>query len=125
MKEILFSTAGISIMLAVVILLNVIVSFASLRWDLTEDKMYSLSQGTKNILANISEDVTIKVFYSKSLPNIPVNIKQFAKRAIEFMDEYVQNSNGKVVMEMYDPKVDLDEEELAMKYGLQGMNMIN
>jgi ABC-type uncharacterized transport system involved in gliding motility auxiliary subunit len=122
-QETLFSTAGIAIMLAVVILLNVIVSYASFRWDLTEDRMYSLSMGTKNILANIAEDVTIKVFYSKSLPNIPVNIKQFAKRAIEFLDEYVQHSNGKVSMELYDPKVDSDEEEWAMKYGLQGMNM--
>jgi len=123
MKETLLSTAGIAIMLAVVILANVIISYASLRWDLTEDKMYSLSQGTKNILENLAEDVTIKVFYNKSLPNIPVNIKQFAKRAIEFLDEYVQHGNGKVTMELYDPKVDSDEEEWAMKYGLQGMNM--
>jgi len=123
LKETLFSTAGIAIMLAVVILANLIVSYMSLRWDLTEDKMYSLSQGTKNILANLTEDVTIKVFYNKSLPNLPVNIKQFAKRAIEFLDEYVQHSNGKVTMEQYDPKVDSDEEEWAMKYGLQGMNM--
>jgi ABC-type uncharacterized transport system involved in gliding motility auxiliary subunit len=123
LKENLFSTAGIGIMLAVVILCNVILSYASFRWDLTEDQMYSLSQGTKNILKNIAEDVTIKVFYSKSLPNIPVNIKQFSKRAIEFLKEYVQNSNGMVSLELYDPKVDSDEEEWAMKYGLQGMNM--
>ncbi|MBF0452452.1 MAG: GldG family protein [Candidatus Magnetomorum sp.] len=122
-KETLLSTAGIAIMLAVVILANVIISYASLRWDLTEDKMFSLSEGTKNILENISEDVTIKVFYSRSLPNIPVNIKQFSKRAIEFLSEYVQHSSGKVSLEMYDPKVDSDEEEWAMKYGLQGMNM--
>ncbi|KPA15862.1 ABC transporter auxiliary component [Candidatus Magnetomorum sp. HK-1] len=123
LKEALVSTAGIGIMLAVVILANVIISYASFRWDLTEDKMFSLSQGTKNILKNIEEDVTIKVFYNKSLPNIPVNIKQFSKRAIEFLNEYVQHSNGKVTLEAYDPKVDSDEEEWAMKYGLQGMNM--
>jgi len=123
LKETLFSTAGIAIMLAVIILANVIISYASFRWDLTEDKMYSLSQGTKNILQNLAEDVTIKVFFSRSLPNIPVNIKQFSTRAIEFLNEYVQNSNGKVSMEVYDPKVDSDEEEWAMKYGLQGMNM--
>ena len=119
----LLSTSGILIALGVVICLNLIFSNFSLRWDLTENKMYSLSEGTKNILANLEEEVTIKFFYNKSLPNLPVNIKSFAKRAIEFVQEYVQYGNGNVVFEFYDPKVDSDEEEWAQKYGLQAMNL--
>ena len=121
----LMSAGGIGIMLAVVILVNVIFSHASFRWDLTADQMYSLSEGTKNILSNLQEDVTIKAFYSKSVADVPVNIKAYAQRALEFLDEYVQHGGGRVTMEVYDPKVDSDEEEWALKYGLQGMNLPN
>ncbi|CAN2042796.1 ABC transporter [Candidatus Magnetomoraceae bacterium gMMP-15] len=119
----LVSASGIVIMLAVVILVNVIFSHASLRWDLTEDKTYSLSDGTKNILENLQEDVTIKVFYNKSLPDIPIHIKTYARRILEFLNEYVQYGKGKISLEIYDPRVDSDEEEWAMKYGIQALNL--
>ena len=75
----LFSTGGLVLILIILVLVNVIFFRFNLRWDVTKDKLYSLSDGTKNIISNLNEDVIIKVFYSKSNVSIPVNIKTFAR----------------------------------------------
>ncbi|WP_207690380.1 DUF7088 domain-containing protein [Desulfonema limicola] len=48
--------------LVILVLINIIFSRVNLRWDMTEDKLYSLSEGTKNILADMEQDVVIKYF---------------------------------------------------------------
>ena len=75
-------------MLIIFILANVILSFANIRWDITEDKIYSLSEGTKNIISAMAEPVTIKFFYSSSNRNFPTNLKLYAKQVREFLSEY-------------------------------------
>ena len=107
-KTTLLSTTGLVALLVILILTNVILSFANIRWDTTEEKIYSLSDGTKNILAELVQDVTIKFFFSGSNPNLPTNFKLYAKRAREFLSEYGHESGGKVRIEVYDPKADSD-----------------
>ena len=60
----LFSVGGLVLVLMIVVLVNFIFSRINLRWDATEDKLYSLSAGTRKILSNLDEDVVIKVFYN-------------------------------------------------------------
>lgn len=119
----LFSAGGVILVFIILILVNVIVSRLNLRFDLTEEKTYSLSKGTKEILSGLENDVTIKVFYSKDNVNIPVNIKSYAKRLLAFLDEYEHYSNGKVEIEVFNTEVDTDEEEWALQYGIEGVNL--
>ena len=79
-KKALLSVTGLVALFLILIFVNIIVSYANIRWDVTEDNSYSLSDGTKNILSSLSEPVTIKFFYSQSNPDIPANIKIYAKR---------------------------------------------
>ena len=65
-KKIYLSTLGLIILLVILVLGNLILSFANIRWDTTEDKIYSLSAGTRNILSEMSDPVDIKFFYSIS-----------------------------------------------------------
>jgi ABC-type uncharacterized transport system involved in gliding motility auxiliary subunit len=123
-KKALLSTTGLVVLLFILILLNVIFSYASIRWDTTEDDIYSLSQGTKNILSEIAEPVTIKFFYSRSNPDLPSNLKLYAQRVREFLSEYEHASQGRVTVTVYDPKMDSDEEEWAQKYGIQAMQIL-
>ena len=120
-KKTLVSTTGLVVLLVILILVNVILSYANVRWDATEDNIYSLSKGTKNILSDLAEPVTIKFFYSRSNRNLPTNLKLYAKGVRELLSEYERASNGRVRVEMYDPKADSDEEEWAQKYGLRAM----
>ena len=117
------SAGGVVLLLLILILVNLIFTRTNLRWDATQDKLYSLSSGTRQILTDLTEDVTIKVFYSKGNPNIPVNIKTYARRMIDFLFEYEYQSKGKIRIEIFDPVIDSEEEEWAQKYGIEGIDL--
>lgn len=119
----LVSAGGVVLLLLILILVNLIFARTNLRWDATQDQLYSLSSGTRQILTDLTEDVTIKVFYSKGNPNIPVNIKTYARRMIDFLFEYEYQSKGKIRIEIFDPVIDSEEEEWAQKYGIEGIDL--
>jgi len=123
LKKTLISATGLVVLFVILILMNVIFSYANIRWDATEDGIYSLSEGTKNILSDLTQPVTIKFFYSRSNRNLPANFKLYAKRVREFLSEFEHASQGRVRVEVYDPKVDSDEEEWAQKYRMQAMQI--
>lgn len=120
-KKALLSVTGLAALFLILIFVNIIVSHANIRWDVTEDNSYSLSDGTKNILSSLSEPVTLKFFYSQSNPDIPANIKIYAKEVKDFLSEYKHAGKGRIKVEIYDPKPDSDEEEWAEKYGIHPM----
>jgi len=120
-KKALVSVTGLATLFLVLVFVNIIASYATIRWDATEDNAYSLSSGTRHILDTMTEPVTIKFFYSRSNPNIPANIKVYAKHAEDFLSEYRHGGKGRIKVEMVDPKLDSDEEEWAQKYGVEPM----
>lgn len=119
----LLSAGGAVILLVILILVNVVFSHVILRWDGTKDKLYSLSDGSKKILGSLKEDVTIKVFYTKDVANMPLHIKTYASRVIDFLSEYEHAGKGKIKVELLNPKPDSDEEEQAQRYGIEDMDL--
>jgi len=105
------------------VLVNILLSRTTLRWDATEDNLYSLSPGTRTILAELDQEVVVKVFYSKHVVNTPSHIKTFAQRVIDFLSEYEQYGKGRISIEIYDPKPDSEEEEWAIKYGMKSISL--
>lgn len=91
-----------------------------LRWrlDLTEEKVYSLSDGTRALLGQLDRDVTLKFYFSSSLEGVPIPLKQYAQRVTELLREYEMHSRGRLTVETYDPRPDSDEEEWAQRYGV-------
>ena len=122
-KKATLSIVGLVVLLLILVVANIIVSYANVRWDATEENTYSLSDGTLNILASMTRPVTIKLFYSKSNPDIPAEIKLYARRVKDFLSEYEQRSDGMIRVETYDPRMDSDEEEWAEKYGLHSVGV--
>ncbi|MBW2097041.1 MAG: GldG family protein, partial [Deltaproteobacteria bacterium] len=120
-RKTLLSTTGLVAVFLILILINVIVSYANIRWDATEDHIYSLSEGTKHILSELSQPVDIQFYYNRSSRNIPDEIKLYATRVREFLSEYEHAGKGKIKVQMFDPKPDSDEEEWAQKYGLRAI----
>jgi len=118
-----YSAGGALLVLIIVVLVNVVMSGTNLRWDATEDNLYSLSDGTKTILSELNQDVVIKVFYSKHVVNAPSHIKTFAQRVIDFLSEYEHYGKGRISVEVYDPEPDSEEEEWAIKYGMKSINL--
>lgn len=120
-KKMVYSVLGLLLLFFILVFVNVIISYGNLRWDLTQDRLYSLSEGTRHIISKIKRPVTIKFFYSRSNPRVSTHIKLFAKRVQEFLKEYEYVSKGKIRLEVYDPRPDSDEEEWAEKYGLKAV----
>jgi len=121
----LFSAVGLPVVFLIIILVNVLFSGLNLKWDLTEEKLYSVSDATRKILSEIPGVVSIKVFYTKGIENIPVPIKDFAPRMLDFLREYDLAGKGKIKLEIYNPGPDSEEEEWAKQYGIKGVDLPN
>jgi len=114
---------GLLALLAILIAANVIVGNLRIRADLTEERLYSLSDGSKRVLKGLDQDVTIKFFFNRSSPQVPLFLKDFARQVEDLLKEYSGVSGGRVVVETYDPKPDSDEEEWAQRYGISGQTV--
>jgi len=114
---------GLVLLFVILVALNIIVSQMKLRVDCTEEKLYTLSEGTKQLLKKIDRPITLKLFFSSSEPQVPVFIKTYAKIVRQLLDEYRMLSRGKIRIEEYDPKPDSEAEDWAGRYGVTGQQI--
>jgi ABC-type uncharacterized transport system involved in gliding motility auxiliary subunit len=104
---------------AVNILSNTTLSTA--RLDLTSDKLFTLSPGTKAVLAKIGEPITLRYYFSDRLGREIPSYGVYATRIREMLQEYAAASKGKLKLEVVDPRPFSDDEDRAVAYGLQGV----
>ena len=119
-ETILYSTVGVVAMLVLVIALNVVGSFVKVRADLTAEKAYTLSAGTKAILKKLDTPVKLRFYCTQDDNNMPVPLKSYARRIEDLLSEYRQLSNGKIIIQKLDPQPDSDAEESAAMDGIEG-----
>ena len=118
----LFSRIGLlAISVGLVICVLVISSLPSVRIDLTEDDLYSLSPGTKNIVANLQGPLEIMFFYSESATEDTPQIRTYANRVQELLREIVIASNNRISLSVIDPQPFSEEEDLATQFGIQAV----
>lgn len=95
----------------------------SLRFDITEQRIYSLSDGTKAILAGLNQPVTVKLFYTKTAAMKAPDQIRFYNNYYTFvralLAEYAAQSNGNLKLEIIDPRPFSEEELAAIRYGLR------
>jgi len=91
------------------------------RVDLTENRLYTLSEGTINILESLEEPVTIYYFFSEDSSRDLPQIRTYAKRVQELLDEFISRSDGALVLHRIDPKPFSEEEDQAASFGLQAV----
>lgn len=94
-----------------------------LRVDVTDQGLYTLSQGTKSILGKLNQPLKAKLFYAKTAAMKGPDQIRFFNNYYEFvrtlLEEYVVASHGLVELEVIDPRPFSDEEEQAIRYGLK------
>jgi gliding-associated putative ABC transporter substrate-binding component GldG len=112
---------SILLILGIILLLNVIASRFFFRIDYTADQRYTLSKATKDILAQLSEPVTISAYFSEDLPP---NIEQVRQDFRDMLVEYSSYSNGLIVYEFINPSESQESEMKAQQSGIQPI-MIN
>ena len=111
--------AGLVLLAAIVVAADVILANLPLRADLTAERFYTLSDGSKAVLAKLDQDVTLKYYVSSSAADMPMQLKTYAARVQNLLTEYERAAGGHVVLEAYDPKPDSDAEEWAQRYGIE------
>mgnify|MGYP001270616082 FL=1 len=121
-KKFLFSPFGLTT-IAFTLLFGVLVIslMPSLRIDLTEDRLYSLSEGTLNILSNLNEPIELMFFYSDSATEDVPQLRTYGNRVQELLREIVIASEGNLSLRVIDPEPFSEDEDLATQYGVRAV----
>ena len=121
-KKLLFSPLGL-MAIAITLLFGVLVIslIPSLRIDLTEDRLYSLSEGTLSILSSLNEPIELMFFYSDSATEDVPQLRTYGNRVQELLREIVIASEGNLSLRVIDPEPFSEEEDLATQYGVRAV----
>ncbi|QDU83693.1 ABC-type uncharacterized transport system [Planctomycetes bacterium Pla163] len=100
---------------------NVLTStkFSGARLDLTEDKLYTLSKGAKDIARGLDEPIRLEYYASRELRDATPTIGAFMRRVEDVLDGFVRASKGKLILERFDPLEFSEAEDAAALAGLQ------
>src|SRR5215469_7715797 len=125
LETILYSTAGVIIMAAILVGFNLITGALPKRVDLTREKAYTLSDGTKAILKKLDTKVTIRFYCTQgeNPSDYSVYLNAYAKKVEDLLTEYRQAAHGKLVIEKFDPEPDSDAEQSAQLDGLDAQTL--
>ncbi len=120
MKRSTTSILGLLGLIIVLVLINGVSRNVLSRFyfDFTQDGLYSLSAGTRNIVKSIDQPITLKYYFSKTDGSKYPSLKLYGSRILDLLRQYERVSGGKLRLEIYDPRPDSEEEEWADKYGL-------
>jgi len=116
------AAAAITLSVVLFFALNIVsdVWFSTVRLDLTQTGLYTVSQGTKETLKSISEPVTLRFFFSEALSVKYAGIRAYGSRVRDLLQEYANIAGGKIKLEIIDPEPATDDEDLAVAQGITG-----
>lgn len=114
---------SIAALLALVVLffaLNIVVqrTATTARIDLTDGRLYTLSDGSRNIARSLKEPVRLTLYYSASQSGQLPQIKAYAPRVKDILREYARASGGQIQLDIVDPEPFSDAEDRAVQAGL-------
>ena len=113
-------TFYIILVVGIIVLVNYLSDQFFFRLDFTEDKRFTLSQATKDILKNLEEPVTITAYFSS---NLPPQLEQVKRDFQDMLTEYVNRSKGMVAYEFIDPLKDDQAKSQAARAGISQMQV--
>ena len=117
------SPAGLALAAVLFVAVNTLFdgSLPGARIDLTEDRLFTLSEGTHETLAAIDEPVELHFFYSERLGRELPFYGGYSRRVRDLLHEVAAAAGGKVVLHERDPAPFSDEEDRAVSLGIQGI----
>ncbi len=109
---------SVFLLFAGLVLVNYLASSIPFRLDLTGEKIYTLSTGTKALLGRIEEPIELDLYFSRSSRTLPIWLKNYAERVREMLGQYVRSAHGKITLRIIDPTPDTADEEKATAAGI-------
>ncbi|PKL96373.1 MAG: hypothetical protein CVV18_01930 [Gammaproteobacteria bacterium HGW-Gammaproteobacteria-8] len=119
----LYSTSALAVLAVLFVVLTMLASllFRGARLDLTENQLYTLSDGTRNIVSSLAEPVTLKLYFSDQASADLPQIRRYAERVWELMQELAAEAGGNIRIERIDPLPFSEAEDDAARYGLEAV----
>ena len=118
-------TAGTTLLLLAALFLSLVIlsglAFKGLRLDLTENQQYTLSEGTRSVLAHMQEPVTLYMFFSEAASRELPQVRSYARWVQEMLDDMAAQSGGKLTVRRIDPVPFSPQEDEAAAFGLQAV----
>ncbi len=112
-------TLTILLLLLGLVLANYLATSVPLRFDATSEKIYTLSPGTRALLAKSGEQTTLDLYFSRNAAGQFVEYKNYAERVREMLRQYERASGGRLRLNVIDPEPDTPEEEKATAAGIE------
>lgn len=119
-------SASSLVLLGVAFIIAVSISnqvFRGWRIDLTENNLYTLSDGTKNLLAGIDEPINLYFYFSDESSASMPSLRSYANRVREMLEEFESEADGKIRLSIIDPLPFSEDEDRAAQFGLQGVQL--
>ncbi|CAG0962118.1 hypothetical protein PHYC_00783 [Phycisphaerales bacterium] len=91
------------------------------RIDATQDSVFTLTKGSRNIARSPEEPVKLTYYFSSKLAQGRPELESYARRVRELLQEYARASNGKINLEIIDPEPFSEQEDKAAADGLVGV----
>jgi len=120
LETFLYSAIGIAAVALILIAVNLIAGMARQRVDLTSENAYTLSPGTRAILAKLDTPIQIRYYCTKNANAMPVFLTTYAQRVEDLLSEYRQASKGRIEIQRLNPEPDSDAEDSARLDGVEG-----
>ncbi|MEQ1858384.1 MAG: Gldg family protein [Chthoniobacteraceae bacterium] len=119
----LYSSLGVLAMFVILLVVNAIGSRAKQRIDLTAERAYTLSPGTRAILAKLDTPVQVRFYCTRGDNRMPVMLKTYAQQIEDLLGELRQASKGQIEIQKLDPVPDSDAEDSARLDGIEGQQV--
>ncbi|WP_022960972.1 GldG family protein [Halopseudomonas pelagia] len=123
MKRLMYSGTGLLVLLLAFVAFNMAsnVLLPGARLDLTEQKLFTISDGTREILSELDEPITLYFFFSDRASKDMVILRNYARRVEELLKEYERVADGKITLQIIDPQPFSEAEDRAAEFGLQAI----
>lgn len=121
----LFGIGGLVLLVALFFAINIFAGRAtrSARLDLTQQKLFTLADGSRNIAKSIDEPIKLTLYLSNKTMQGRPGLISYAQRVREMLEEYAAISGGKIVLNVVDPVAFSDDEDRAVEAGVHGMQV--
>jgi ABC-type uncharacterized transport system involved in gliding motility auxiliary subunit len=95
--------------------------FHNVRLDLTENKLFTLAEGSREIVAALDEPIHLYFFFSEKASADLTSLRTYADRVASLLEEYALLSNGKIQLSRVNPEPFSEQEDQAAAFGLQAI----
>lgn len=97
------------------------VALRGARLDLTQDRAFTLSPGSRRILASLPTPVRMELFYSEAAARTQPQFRIYAQHVRELLEEIAERSEGRVTLAVTDPEPFSEDEDRANAAGLSAV----